>query len=467
MKRNSLSRRDFLRMTGVTAAGAVLVACQPAMVQQGATDGEAPAAAPVDLAWWSFGLGLPSEEWPHGKWEGELAAAYSEQNPGATIEYQALGWDSLAKVYTSISAGNPPNLVLRAGHGMLTYALQAGNAIEVELQEDLESDLPPGWLDGMKWRGKNYFVPFYVHAQGPLLNITIAKEAGVEDLIPAGPDRAWDFDQWLELMKASSFQREDGSDVYGYVVFGTASNPFFHWTEWLSMWNWGADTTRWNEQENRWVPALDEELGLSWLQFMQDLYFVHEITPNPSGLDSTQTSAYWEQNQNAYLAGPAISMARQQGATVDPDTLVVTDPLGFEWIFVRNPTQPGVEHTTWGGAGLDVNLLPFRTEDDTAIEPTIEFAHWLVNGEHQEFLAQYLFPVRQSALKAVEGDPLVQWMFNNWIPNSRNRNPTGCTREEAEAFQTSWQRLWLPEAPDAVARDFRQQVEQFACWVDV
>ena len=74
-------------------------------------------------------------------------------------------------------------------------------------------------------------------------------------------------------MKACSFKRKDGKDVYGYVIFGTASNPFFHWTQWLSMWNWGADTLKWDEAKQQWLCALTDDTGVTWLKFMQDLYF--------------------------------------------------------------------------------------------------------------------------------------------------------------------------------------------------
>jgi ABC-type glycerol-3-phosphate transport system substrate-binding protein len=461
MKSQHLSRRSFLRLTAAAMSGGVLMACQPAAAPQSGASGE-PAAQSVNLAWWSFELGLPGETYPHGKWEGELAAAYMEEHPETTIEYQALGWDSLAKVSTSIATGTAPNLILRAGHGMLLEALDAGIAVEVELEQDLLDDLPPGFYEDLMYQGKNYLIPFYIHAQGPLLNISIAKEAGAEDLIPAGPTRAWHFDQWLELMKASSLTRADGTQTYGYVINGTASNPFFHWTEWLPLWNWGGDTTVFDEASGQWVCGLNSELGVSWLQFMQDLYLVHAITPNPSGLSNEQKSQYWEQGQNAYLPGPALSYARRQGAVVDPETLVITDPLGFEWIFVQNPTNEGVPHQTWGGPGLDVSLLPFRTEDENTIQPTIDFGHWLSNREHQEFLAQFLLPVRVSALEAVSDDPLVQWMYDNWIPNARERNGTGLAREEAEIFQTNWQKLWLPTSPQEVAESFCSEWDQVA-----
>jgi ABC-type glycerol-3-phosphate transport system substrate-binding protein len=84
---------------------------------------------------------LPAEAYPHGKWEGELAAAYMEENPGTTIEYQALGWDALSKISTSIATGTAPNLILRGGHGMVYNALEADIAVEVELDADCRRPL--------------------------------------------------------------------------------------------------------------------------------------------------------------------------------------------------------------------------------------------------------------------------------------------------------------------------------------
>lgn len=463
MMQQMFSRRDFLRMSALAASGAFLAACQPATIQQG-TGADAPAAQAVSLAWWSFALGLPAETYPHGQWESDLVAEYMAEKPEVQIDYQALGWDSLAKVQTSLAAGNPPNLILRAGHSMALSAMQSGSEIEVELEQDLMDDLPEGWFDGMLFQGKNYLIPFYVHAQGPLLNISIAKEVGAEDLLPEAPSRAWSFDQWLELMKACTHTRDDGTQTYGYAIKTQASNPFVHWTEWLTLWTWGGDTTFWDESSAQWKCGLTEEAGLSWLQYVQDLYFVHGITPNPSGLSAEQVNQYWEQGQEAYHPGPALSYARRPDTQVDPETLIVTDPLGFEWIFVQNPTADGIPHTTWGGPGLDVNLIPLRTGDDSAIQPTLDFGHWLVNREHQEFLAQFLLPVRTSALAAVQSDPLVEWMYNYWIPNARHSNVHNCARENAEAFQTNWQKLYLPTSPQEAADSFCTQLFQSPCW---
>ena len=147
----------------------------------------------------------------------------------------------------------------------------------------------------------------------------------------------------------------------------------------VEQWNSGADTLKWDEAKQRWLSALTDDTGVTWIKFMQDLYFVHHVTQNPSGLDSTQKTDYLEPESGCVRAGPAIGSARQPGATVNPDTLVVTDPQGFDSIFFQNPTNKGVKHTTWGGPSLDVNIVPFRTGDESTIQPTLDFGYWLVD----------------------------------------------------------------------------------------
>jgi len=482
-----LSRRDFLWLSGATAAGALLAACQPAATPAPAEEpadepAEEPAEEPmeepeeepveepapkdnVEISWWSFGIGWPAEEWPHGKWEGERADEYSAMENGVTIEYQALGWDMLTKWSTSVTAGTPPELVLRASHSRIKEAIAAGFGAEVMLEDDLLTDLSEGFVDAIKYRGKNYVVPFYIMAQGPILNMDMVEEAGAEDMVPGldGGDVKWQMDEWLELMKAISFERDDGTPTYGYVIPTSASNPYVLWPIWLNMWNYGADTLKYEEGKG-WSCAMADDIGIEWLQFMYDLYDVHGITPLPSGLENTVTGDYWDQNQNGWMVGPSIGMARQAGSSIDPETLVVTPPEGPRFKFMQHPTLGDRPSQHWGGPTLDVNQLPYNTEKGVFPE-TVEFAHWLANREHQAWAAQYVIPVRESALATVADDPLIQWIASNWVPNARLRNFSGCAKEEAEQWMVMWQKLFLPTDATEAAQWYCEEVDRFGgCW---
>ena len=173
----TLSRRDFLKAAAMTGGAAALAACVAPAAP--GSDGESEvAAAPVEIQWWSFPLGLPGDILPHGTWEQERADIYSDQTDGVTISYQAVGWDSIVKVQTSIASGNPPHTVLRASVDGIIQALQSDVAVEIELPQEFQDDLPEGWYEGMHFRGKNYMVPFYTLANGMAINLDLIEEAG-------------------------------------------------------------------------------------------------------------------------------------------------------------------------------------------------------------------------------------------------------------------------------------------------
>jgi ABC-type glycerol-3-phosphate transport system substrate-binding protein len=458
---NTVSRREFLKMAALGSGAALLAACVPATPAIAPAAGEtAPAAKEaLEIQWWSFGLGLPSDIWPHGKWEGQLAETYMKEHPDVKIAYQAMGWDSLVKLYASITAGNPPNLVLRGGIDQILYALEGDVALEVELPQELKDDLPEGWYESMLFQGKNYMVPFYTLAAGMVLNISIVEEAGATDLLPEPPARAWDFDQYLELMKKCTFQRSDGTQVWGAVFSIQQTNPFFYWPEQVLSWNWGTDTVEY--RDGQWRCKLGEEAGLAWLQWMQDLYFKHKVIPNPSGLSASRWE-YWDQKTLLSGIGPDIGWSRRPGMSVDPETLVVHDSeRDFDWIFVQAPTNKGVPHSmVWGGSLLDVNTVPFRIGGPDAIQATVDFALWLVNSENQKWLAQYLLPIRKSAIADVK-DPMLKWHYENWIPYGRQRASAngGRAREVTEALELVLQKIYLPMSPSEAVQDFCNTVQ--------
>ena len=461
------SRRQFLSCS-LAATAAALASCAPApsapAPAEQATAAPAETGAPqpvgkvVTLEWWSFGLGLPSDIWPHGKWEQSLADTYMKEHPEVKINYQALGWDALTKLYTAITAGNPPHLVLRGGIDQIIYALEGNCALEVELPQELKDDLPKGWYEGMLYQGKNYMVPFYVLANGMVINITLMKERGAEDLIPEPPARLWTFDQFLEAMKRCTYTREDGTPVYGYVISTQQTNPFYYWPEQVMSWSWGTDTVEF--KGGKWRCKLGDEEGIAWLQWLQDLYFKHNVIPNPSGLSASRWE-YWDQQALMAGIGPDIGWSKRANQKVDPETLVVTNTeRNFDWIYVQTPVNKGMEHGyTWGGPKLDVNTVPYRKEPE-AIQPTIDFALWLVNKDNQKFLAQYLLPVRLSAIEDIE-DPMLKWHYEYYIPYGRQRAEAdgGRAREVVEALELVLQKIFLPTDPKEAVAEFCATVE--------
>jgi hypothetical protein len=479
MTEKRLSRRRFLQWSTMAGTGAILAACvpqqAPTVPQATATTEQKAAVAPtstvapskpVTLTWWSFPLGLPEAEWPHGKWEGQLCEKYTKEvDPNVTIEFQPLGWDAQEKVVTALSTGTPPNLYGRSGFGWDTFAKKGNCAIVVELEQDLKDDLPKGWLDGMRSRdGNNYWVPWFAGATGPLLNMTIVKEAKAEDLVPKLPTRSWELGAWLELLKKCTYKRQDGTQVYGTVVWTQTSVLAGHWGHMVPLWNAGGEFVHYNPSNKKFEFPLADKAGVAYLKLMQDLYFVHKVVPDPRGVDVNKFGDYWTANQCAYGQWGSIANARVQGAKVDPQTLVVTDPTGFEWTFVQNPTAPGVSHATWGGPRLDSNLQPLKTDNPDAVPATLKFAHWVVNRDNQAFLAKYMIPIRQSVVDKMTDDPLLQYIFKAWVPGARVRDGGGCNPQEVDIWDKMWQKLYLPTDPEQVAKEAADKLSALTCY---
>ena len=212
---------------------------------------------------------------------------------------------------------------------------------------------------------------------------------------------------------------------------------------------------------------MGEEEGIAWLQWLQDLYFVHGVIPNPAGLSASRWDYFFQKSLLGGI-GPSIGWSQRPGLEVDPDTLVVTDTeRDIRWMFVQPPTNPGVPHSLyWGGPMLDVNSQVFNTGDTSEIGPSIDFALWLSNRENQTWLAQYLLPARVSAIEGVS-NPMLEWHHEHYIPYGRQRASAhgGRARETVEQLELVHQKIFLPTPPEEAVADFCDAISKLDWFV--
>ena len=88
---------------------------------------------------------------------------------------------------------------------------------------------------------------------------------------------------------------------------------------------------------------------------------------------------------------------------------------------------------------------------------------WSIS-ENQKFLAQYLMPVRQSALKEIATDPMVQWMFDYGCQIREIETRPDVHGKKQKLFRLIGRSYGFRQ-PTEVANSFKQQVDQFSCWV--
>jgi multiple sugar transport system substrate-binding protein len=205
MKRAKLSRRDFLKMSALTATGAALAACggggaeEP--IQEPETgDGEEvapPEPEAVELDLWGW--------WEPRMAKYELAAnAFTEQNPNITIVVTSVPDNLLEKVYSSVSAGTGPNMLKMSEwyHNMKEEDL---------LLEFPESRFPDNWWEEayptVYWPPyQGYIVPAGTDCSVLYYNRAHFEEAGLD---PEAPPATWD----EAIDYAQQLTKRDGSGL--------------------------------------------------------------------------------------------------------------------------------------------------------------------------------------------------------------------------------------------------------------
>jgi len=494
MEAKNMNRRGFLRLAAGLAAGAALAACTPPtpqviekivketvivagtpqvvekkvevqvtkeVVKEVTKVVEKKVESPINLQFWHYPCGFPAEAPQNDvlkKWSDEYTAAH----PTIKVDLQALGWDAIPKVQMATVSGNPPNLILRQSVDGIINSLLGGTALEFDLDEEMVKDLPKGYADAMKYKGKNYQVPFYTLANGMTVNLTLAKYFKAEDLLPKDEGKTWTFDQYLEFMKKTTGKGPNGKQVYGAYWMASQSNPFYYWPEQVMMWGWGADDVEY--KDGKWRCKLEDENTVAFLKWWQECYTVHKICPNPTGAQRSRWEM-WDQQELMTGIGPDISWARRAEVKIDQKTLVCTNTkLNYDWMFVSTPYRaPETHGYYWGGAKLDVNTMPFKTKYANETPVSVDFSKFLSNVAHQKELAKYLNPVRLSALAGVS-DAMLNWHFTYWIPYGRQRAAAdgGQSKGACESLQQVIERLFLPTPPKEALGDYCKTVMALA-----
>ena len=216
MKRNKLSRRDFLHLSAVTGTGALLAACQLPAAPAGEGGAAAPAAAMTTVNFWDFPYYSTSLGDP-GSWQQERADAFMAENPDVEVEVLPLTWEQIEKVTTSLAAGSPPDVVGGGWIQLAISALELGLALDLtdSLEEQLASDMVDGMLEQCSVDGRVYMVPYWPVCQSAVVYLDGVEEAGAMDLGPQAPCYGWNverFSIWLESVRGT---RPDGSERYG------------------------------------------------------------------------------------------------------------------------------------------------------------------------------------------------------------------------------------------------------------
>jgi arabinogalactan oligomer/maltooligosaccharide transport system substrate-binding protein len=255
-----LSRRAFLRLTGLAGGAALIAACAaPAAQQPGsgeATSGE-PAAETKTIAWWNqYSTPITQEIIP------VIVTNFEEMYPDVKIEYEITGGppgggDYLEVLLARIAAGNPPGAAT-VWTPPVQFAAQGSLASIDEFMDDAQWATPDAFFEGplrsCQWQGKTYGLPASAGAGSIFFNTSKFEEKGISTAREDFPT-TW---QGLKDLSAE-FVVWEGDELQhiGYVPWDTG---------WLRpVWSGLNGGQLYNAETNQYF--IDSEQNEEWLSF--------------------------------------------------------------------------------------------------------------------------------------------------------------------------------------------------------
>jgi multiple sugar transport system substrate-binding protein len=360
----SLSRREVLRMMGMSAAGVAMAACAPIAAPAPAAPGvDAPAVAPqeVTVRFWNV-WGAAREELMN-----QIAARFEEENPGITVQNLVQPFENRAEnLFASIASSNPPDVLMATRAELLQFV---SDGLIIPVDEYIESEgvdlnaFYPAEVGNMSWDGSYYSLPMPTGGGITglqLVNLDMLEAAGVDPIIP---------ETWQELEDlAREFTISDSRGLVqvGATVTGTTLPGFV-----ASFFAWLYCNNGQIYSDDLRSTAFDSPEGVETLAWMVN--FTNEIN---GGI----------QNVIDFFAGPGEATAAQPWYN---DTQLINFP-NVSIFFHMETYRPDMQ---W-----DMGLRPYNGANPLAISQGL-------SGE--EFAWSYIIP---RAVPAERREAAFKWI---------------------------------------------------------
>ncbi|MDP9355039.1 MAG: sugar ABC transporter substrate-binding protein [Chloroflexota bacterium] len=390
------TRRRAVQMLAAAPVAGLAVRGGGAVAFQDASPAASPAASPVaspavspvaslmaspvalnymgSLNWYQFGY-TPGGGTVASRLADEAVAAFQQTYPGVTVNIVGVPFEGGQQTLdTALAAGgnDAPDVFRIASDRLIKYVDEGlAAAIDPYMSEADQADIYPNVLAGVEVEGQHYAWPLWVPPVGVYLNPEIFAEKGVE--LP-GDD--WTFDQFRQAAQQLTFQRADGTQVFG---FASAIQPDI-----INVWAFlYADGGRVLTEDGSEY-TFDSPEAVSGLQKLTDLALTDKVTPPEFGnqMLADIVAAFKDQR----------SLAMYLGASGDIGTYRAEN-VPFE---VRPmPIGATGEHVTVGGLGT----FAVRQQDDAdRLAAAMAFARFLTSPEAAAAVPGYFLapPARRS-----------------------------------------------------------------------
>ncbi len=311
---------------------------------------------------------------------------FEKDNPGINVEITGYppNDEGFTKLSTALQSGQGIDL-LRLPSDRLPGFVADGliEPIDPFLTDADKADILPNVLQVTRvGDGQAYAWPLWVVPMGMYLNKDVFEEAGVEM-----PPKDWTWDQFVEAAKATTFQRANGDQVYGWSGFvdpGVVNT----WALWMNQ----DPSVRPIREDGTY--GLNSEEAYAGLQRIADLVQVHKVTPPDFGsMKDADVKGGFTNGQLAMIVDATGPAAQFKGAGVNFDIYPI-------------PTFNDNKLTV-GAVGL---IAVAKQSDDVKKNAAMDLARYLTSGEVQEDVPPgsnvptgfYLAPGARQSVEIVE-----------------------------------------------------------------
>jgi len=296
MNRQNLSRREFLRLSTLTAAGVALAGCGPKPAP------EEPAEAPVEsppepekiVLSYPNHWHVPSDA--HYEALDMVMKAFMEENP--SIEINSIDspdeWDE--KVLADCAAGDCPDII----HNASLSLWDSGYLVDLApyIDDEWKARLVPSMFDMTSWEGHTYGLTLEYAPIDTIWNMKVLNEVG-QDTPPA---------TWDEFLALGDALKEDGMYLSTFAFAFDSHAPSA-----ITFSQPGAAEAIGNEQ---W----DNEYVLFALERMKEIVDKGYHPPNDLELDWQSSIPLWQTSQMAMYMNGAWTIKNEITAEgVDPE----------------------------------------------------------------------------------------------------------------------------------------------------
>jgi ABC-type glycerol-3-phosphate transport system substrate-binding protein len=337
MNRQNLSRREFLRLSTLTAAGVALAGCGPTSTP------EEPAEAPVEsppepekiVLTYPNHWHVPSDA--HYEALDKIMIAFQEENPGIELNSIDSPDKQNEKILADCAAGDCPDIIHEAGLSLW----DSGYLVDLtsHIDDAWKARLLPSMLDMTSWEGHVFGLALEYSPIATIWNGQVLDKVGQET-----PPATWD-----ELLALGEALKGEGLHL-GTFAFGFD----YHAPSAITFSQPGASEAMGSEQ---W----DNEYVLFALEHMKEIVDSGYNPPNDLELDWRSSIPLWQTSQMAMYMNGAWTIKNEITAEgVDPE--VADNVLFTPFPDVGYGKSIELKMTTAIGLGTHLDEQPDRLD---------------------------------------------------------------------------------------------------------